>query len=110
MAKKGYTLCAACAELTPSGGGFCRLCKNPLIQATPGKEEGHCPACGTLVKLAESLCYGCGWRLKVPTYLVAMIAVSMAALTFLTAVGMLGLTNRVRAEWYRIEQMERDRH
>lgn len=96
MAKKGFALCGACAELTPSAGGFCRLCRTPLIQPKPAEDEGHCPACGTLVKLTDEVCYGCGWRLVIPKPVVVMIAIAMAALTFLSAAGSLALWNRWR--------------
>lgn len=106
MAKKGFTLCAACAELTPSAGGFCRLCKSPLIQPPPGDDEGHCPACGTLVKLTDHICYGCGWRLVIPNMVVIAIAIAMACLTFLSAVGFLAAYNRYQLSVIREKRLE----
>jgi len=97
VAKKGLTLCAACSELTPSTGGYCRLCKTPLIQVKPGEGEGHCPACGTLVALTDTVCYGCGWRLQLPKLVVVLIALCIAALIVLTALGALGLIANIRA-------------
>lgn len=96
MARKGLTLCAACSELTPAAGGYCRLCKTPLIQVQPGVGEGHCPACGTLVGLGDEVCYGCGWRLHLPRSMVFMITVAMTALAVLSALGGLGLVTLVR--------------
>jgi hypothetical protein len=96
MAKKGLTLCAGCSELTPSTGGFCRLCRTPLIQAQPAENEGHCPVCGTLVGLDEPICYGCGWRLQLPRSMVFMIAVCMLSLSVLFVLASLGLWIRFR--------------
>lgn len=96
MAKKGFALCAACAELTPSAGGYCHLCKSPLVQPEPGPDEGHCPACGALVKLTDPSCYGCGWQLIIPKPVVVAIAAAMAALTLLSAAGSIGLYNKMR--------------
>ncbi len=95
MARKGFTLCAACSELTPAAGGYCRLCRTPLIQARPGPDEGHCPACGTLVGLHEPTCYGCGWRLHLAPSMVAMIAICMAALSALLSIALIGLYARI---------------
>lgn len=96
MSRKGLTLCAGCSELTPSAGGYCRLCRTPLIQAQPGPDEGHCPACGTLVSLHENRCYGCGWILRLPTYMVAVIAVGASALCALFGLAGLALIARFR--------------
>jgi RNA polymerase subunit RPABC4/transcription elongation factor Spt4 len=96
MARKGLTMCGACAELTPSAGGYCRLCKTPLIQAQPGPDEGHCPACGALVNLVDEVCYGCGWRLKLPLSVIVSISLSMGTLTLLSFFACMGLYARIR--------------
>lgn len=96
MARKGFTMCGACAELTPVAGGYCRLCKTPLIPPQPAEDEGHCPACGSLVTLTDEICYGCGWRLKLPISDVLSIAVSMGFLSVLIGFALLALYTRVR--------------
>lgn len=96
MARKGMTLCAACCELTPSGGGYCRLCKTPLIQAAPGDDEGHCSACGALCHINDDVCYGCGWQMRLPKTTVFTISLSILTLSILFFIGLVGVYTRVR--------------
>lgn len=96
MARKGFTMCGACAELTPAAGGYCRLCKTPLIPPQPAEDEGHCPACGALVNLVDEQCYGCGWMLKLPLSVVLSITVCMGFLSLLTGAALVALYTRLR--------------